>query len=219
MNRKRIAVFLSGRGSNFRSLHEEVERGTINGKITTVISDNPEARGLAYAQERGIENRVFIWDRKETRSAYFEPIVTYLNTLSIDLIVLAGFMLVLSENIIDAYRNRIINIHPALLPSFPGVEAQRQALAYGVKFSGCTVHFIDDGVDTGPVIGQRVVPVYDEDDEHSLSKRILEQEHRLYPEVVRLFCDDRLSLEGRIVSITDKIDPFRHASFEKHEEG
>jgi phosphoribosylglycinamide formyltransferase-1 len=125
----------------------------------------------------------------------------YLETLSIDLIVLAGFMIVLSENIIRRYQNRIINIHPALLPSFPGVEAQRRAYEYGVKYSGCTVHFIDEGVDTGPVIDQRVVPVHDDDDAHSLAERILEQEHILFPEVVRLFCDDRLVVHGRKVFI------------------
>jgi phosphoribosylglycinamide formyltransferase-1 len=182
-------------------LHEEIDRGAIHGTIVTVVSDNPDAQGLLYADEKGIENRVYVWDRNEPRSVYFQSIIDYLDSLSIDLIVLAGFMLVLSENIIDAYRNRIINIHPALLPSFPGTEAQRQALEYGVKFSGCTVHFIDDGVDTGPVIEQRVVPVFDDDDEHSLADRILEQEHLLYPEVVRIFCEGRLSIEGRRVRI------------------
>jgi phosphoribosylglycinamide formyltransferase-1 len=197
---KRIAVFLSGRGSNFRSIHREVERGTISGKIVTVVSDNSHAGGLVYAEEMGLEHRVFEWERKTTtRAEYFQGIIEYLNALSIDLIVLAGFMLVLSENIIRAYRNRIINIHPALLPSFPGVEAQRQAFEYGVKYSGCTVHFIDEGVDTGPIIGQHVVPVHDDDDAHSLAERILEQEHLLYPEVVKLFCDDRLVVKGRRV--------------------
>jgi phosphoribosylglycinamide formyltransferase-1 len=199
---KRIAVFLSGRGSNFRSIHREVEKGTINGRIVAVVSDNPQAEGLVYAREKGLEYRVFQWNRTTTtRAEYFQGIIEYLDPLSIDLVVLAGFMLVLSENIIRAYRNRIINIHPALLPSFPGVEAQRQAFDYGVKYTGCTVHFLDEGVDTGPIVGQRVVPVHDNDDAHSLVDRILEQEHMLYPHVVRLFCDERLVVKGRKVFV------------------
>jgi phosphoribosylglycinamide formyltransferase-1 len=197
----RIAVFLSGRGSNFRAIHEEIERGTIGGTIVAVVSDNPDAKGLQYAEKKGIEHRVFEWSGEKTRAEYFQRIMEYLETLSIDLIVLAGFMIVLSENIIGRYQNRIINIHPALLPSFPGVEAQRRAYEYGVRYSGCTVHFIDNGVDTGPVIDQRVVPVHDDDDAHSLAERILEQEHILFPEVVRLFCDDRLVVHGRKVFI------------------
>jgi len=197
MLKKRIAVLISGRGSNFKSIHREIEKGTINGEIVTVISDNPDAQGLLYAREKGIEHRVFEWNRKEMRADYFQRIMEYLADKSTDLIVLAGFMLVLSENIIRAYRNRIINIHPALLPSFPGVDAQQQAFEYGVKYSGCTVHFIDEGVDTGPIIQQRVVPVLDDDEVHILTDRILEQEHSLFPEVVRLFCADRLVVKGR----------------------
>ena len=199
---KRIAVFLSGRGSNFRSIHREVEGGGINGCIVSVVSDNPRAGGLVYAAEKNMEQRVFEWDRDtKTRAEYFQPIIEYLDALSVDLVVLAGFMLILSHNIISSYRHRIINIHPALLPSFPGVEAQRQAFEYGVKYTGCTVHFLDEGVDTGPIIGQRVVPVQDDDDVHSLADRILEQEHILYPEVVRLFCEDRLVVKGRKVFV------------------
>jgi phosphoribosylglycinamide formyltransferase-1 len=198
---KRIAVFLSGRGSNFRAIHKEVERGTIDGAVVTVVSDNPDAKGLQYAEEKGIEHRVFVRKDGETRAEYFQDIMEYLESLSIDLIVLAGFMIVLSENIIRRYQNRIINIHPALLPSFRGVEAQRRAYEYGVRYSGCTVHFIDEGVDTGPIIDQRVVPVRGDDDAHSLAERILEQEHILFPEVVRLFCDDRLVVNGRKVFI------------------
>ena len=202
MKKKRIAVLISGRGSNFRAIHREIEKGTINGEIVTVISENPDAQGLLYAREKGIEHRVFERNRNEPRTDYFQRIMKYLAEKSTDLVVLAGFMLVLSENIIHAYRNRIINIHPALLPSFPGVDAQLQAFEYGVKYSGCTVHFIDEGVDTGPIIQQRVVPVLDDDDAHTLADRILEQEHILFPEVVRLFCDSRLVIKGRKVFVT-----------------
>lgn len=203
MKKKSIAVFISGRGSNFRAIYEEIERGNINGEIVALISDNPDAQGLRYGREKGIEDRVFQWTRGVPRDRFFQGIMDYLDQRGIDLIVLAGFMLVISKNIIERYRNRIVNIHPALLPSFPGEEAQRKAFEYGVKYSGCTVHFVDEGVDTGPIIQQRVVPVFDDDNAEILAARILEQEHQLFPEVVRLFCEDKLEIVGRRVLIKE----------------
>ncbi len=202
--KKRIGVFISGRGSNFRAINEEIKKGGINGEIVVVISDNPDAKGLLYARQEGIPTHVFIKEKAEKRDDYFSRIMVKLEEYNLDLILLAGFMRVLSKNIINEYRNRIINIHPALLPSFPGVHAQKQALEYGVKISGCTVHFVDEGVDTGPIIIQRAVPVYDDDTEESLADRILEQEHKAFPEAVRLFCEDRLTVHGRRVYILEK---------------
>jgi len=198
---KRIAVFISGRGSNFKNILDNTRKGNIKGKIVVVVSDNPEAPGLGYADE-GIEKAVFVKKKGEPRDHYYERIIEFLSQKKVDLIVLAGFMKVLSCNIIEKYRNRIINIHPALLPSFPGTHAQKQALEYGVKYSGCTVHFVDEGVDTGPIILQDVVPVLDDDTEETLSARILEREHVIFPQAVALFCEDRLIVKDRKVIIT-----------------
>ncbi len=201
--KKRIAVFISGRGSNFKSILDHVQKGDINGEIVVVISDNPQAKGLDYARENNIHFRVFEFNRGVNRDKYFEEIVNYLEGFGVDLILLAGFMRVLSSNIIRRYKNRIINIHPALLPSFPGTHAQRQALEYGVKVSGCTVHFVDEGVDTGPIIIQEAVEVLDTDTEETLAARILEKEHIAYPRAVKLFCDNKLKIDGRRVFIQD----------------
>lgn len=201
MSKKRIAVFISGRGSNFKAILNEINKGTINGSIEHVISDNPDAKGLLFARENDIECAVFEKSKDESRSDYFDNIISALKAHDIDLILLAGFMKVLSGNIVRAYRNRILNIHPALLPSFPGEQSQKQALEYGVKFSGCTVHIVDEGVDTGPIVLQEAVPVLDDDTEGILSDRILEKEHTIYPRAVKLFCDDRLSITGRRVFI------------------
>jgi phosphoribosylglycinamide formyltransferase-1 len=181
---------------------EETKKGTINGMIELVVSDNPDAPGLQYAKENNIECAVFKKLKEETRSEYFEKIISELEMKKIDLVVLAGFMKILSPNIVRKYRNRMLNIHPALLPSFPGEQAQRQALDHGVKYSGCTVHFVDEGVDSGPIIVQEAVPVKEGDTEQTLSDRILEKEHIIYPEAVRLFCEDKLVVKGRKVVIT-----------------
>jgi phosphoribosylglycinamide formyltransferase-1 len=193
-------MFISGRGSNFKAILEEVKRGTINGEIVAVISDNADAKGLQYAEESGIESKVFAKQGEDSRQSYFERIIAFLEERNIDLICLAGFMKVLSKNIVDRYRNRILNIHPALLPSFPGENAQARAVEHGVKFSGCTVHFIDEGVDSGPIVIQEVVPVLNNDNEQTLAARILEKEHQVYPLAVRLFCEDRLSVKGKKVT-------------------
>jgi phosphoribosylglycinamide formyltransferase-1 len=201
MKVKKIAVFISGRGSNFKAIATEVNRGKINAVLDVVISDNPDAAGLKYAHKQEIEYVVFKKKKDQSRSDYFVEISEFLKRRKIDLIVLAGFMKVLSSNIIEEYRHRILNIHPALLPSFPGVHAQKQALEYGVKYSGCTVHFIDEGIDSGPIILQEVVPVFEDDTEDTLSARILEKEHTIYPNAVKLFCENRLIIEGRRVFI------------------
>lgn len=192
MNKKKIAIFISGRGSNFKAIAEEIKKGNIDAEIDTVISDNSDAKGLFYAKENSIEYVIFE-KLEESRSEYFQKIISFLEKRNIDLIVLAGFMKILSANIINTYENRIINIHPALLPSFPGTNAQKQALDCGVKYTGCTVHFVDEGVDTGPIISQEVVPILDEDTEETLSDRILKKEHIIYSEAIRLFCENKFS--------------------------
>ena len=206
MAKKRIACFISGRGSNFKAILEETRKENINGEIVLVVSDNPDAKGLEYAKEAGIPHAVFVKSPQETRERYFERIISLLEESSVDLICLAGFMKVLSPNIVKSYKNRILNIHPALLPSFPGENAQDQAVRYGVKLSGCTVHFVDEGVDTGPVIIQQAVEVLEDDTEQTLAARILEKEHVIYPLAVRLFCDGSIIVDGRKVRIRQKVD-------------
>jgi phosphoribosylglycinamide formyltransferase 1 len=204
MDGTRIAVFLSGRGSNFMAIHGNAEKGEIQGSVALVVSDVADAPGLAYARVKGLRTAVFAKKRGESRTDYFERVVSLLEEHAIELVVLAGFMKVLSPNIIQRYRHRILNIHPALLPSFPGTHAQKQALEYGVKWSGCTVHFVDEGVDTGPIVLQEAVPVLQGDNEESLSARILEREHRIFPEAVRLFCEGKLEVRGRLVIIKQR---------------
>ncbi|HEU4795074.1 MAG TPA: phosphoribosylglycinamide formyltransferase [Pyrinomonadaceae bacterium] len=182
---KRIAVLISGRGSNMLALHDAMRKGKIpNAEIVLVISDKGEAPGLLLAAQRGIE-AVAIERKRRTREEHEQAIAGLLNERRVDLICLAGYMRLLSPWFIEAFRNRILNIHPSLLPSFPGLDAQRQALEHGVKFTGCTVHFVDETLDGGPIIAQRVVPVLVGDTVESLSARILEQEHELYPEAVK----------------------------------
>ena len=183
--KKRLAVLISGRGSNMLALHDAVRAGKIpNAEIVVVISDKENAAGLALAAARGIET-VAIERKGRSREEHEEEIIAALRERRIDLICLAGYMRLLSPCFIDAFRKRILNIHPSLLPSFPGLDAQRQALAHGVKFTGCTVHFVDETLDGGPIIAQRVVPVFDGDTVEMLSVRILAQEHQLYAEAVR----------------------------------
>jgi phosphoribosylglycinamide formyltransferase-1 len=180
----RIAILISGRGSNMVALADAVREGRIpNAEIALVISDQPEAKGLAIAEERGLKT-VVIERRGRKREEHEQEIVSVLRAERIDLICLAGYMRVLSPFFVDAFSLRILNIHPSLLPSFPGLDAQRQALEHGVKVSGCTVHFVDNTLDGGPIIAQRAVPVLDGDTVESLSSRILEQEHILYPEAL-----------------------------------
>lgn len=200
-----IAVFISGRGSNFLALLKNIEKGVIkNCQIAVVFSNNPNAKGLEYAAEAGIKTIVIPSKNRSDRVEYDKEIINALSEYNVDLICLAGYMRIVTEELVEAYKNKIINIHPALLPSFPGLHAQKQALDYGVKVSGCTVHFVDGGMDTGPIILQKTVPVYDNDTEDTLSARILEQEHTAYSEAVALYAAGRLKVSGRKVEILDK---------------
>ena len=183
---KRLGILISGRGSNMVALAEAVRDGRIpNVEIAIVISDQPNAAGLAKAQERGIETLV-IERGGRARAEHDREIVCALKARAVDLVCLAGYMRVLSRDFVDAYRERILNIHPSLLPSFPGLDAQRQALDAGAKVSGCSVHFVDETLDGGPIIAQRTVAINRDDTVESLSARILIEEHKLYPEVVAM---------------------------------
>ncbi len=195
--RKKIGVLISGRGSNMMSILDASERGDINGDIVVVISNKADAEGLKNAAARGVE-ALFVSHRDfADRESFDRAVVDKLEKREVELVCLAGFMRLLSPWFVSRFHNRIMNIHPALLPSFPGLHGQKQAVDYGVKISGATVHFVDEKLDHGPIIIQRAVDVLDDDTEESLSARILEIEHRIYPEAVRLFCDDRLRVEDR----------------------
>ena len=199
------AVFISGRGSNFLALLKNIEKGVLkNCHIAVVFSNNPNAKGLEYAEKAGIKTIVIPSKNRSDRIEYDREIINALAEYNIDLICLAGYMRIITEELVETYKNRIINIHPALLPAFPGLHAQKQALDYGVKVTGCTVHFVDGGMDTGPVILQKTVPVYDNDTEDTLSARILEQEHIAYSEALSLYAAGRLKVSGRKVEVLDK---------------
>src|ERR1700693_5751167 len=200
---KRIGVLLSGRGSNFEALAESVAAGKIPGaEIAIVISNQPDALGLKRDEARGIAARL-IPSKGLQREAYDRLVAVALQEYKVDLICLAGYMRLLSPYFVAAFPQRILNIHPSLLPAFPGLEAQKQALEHGVKFAGCTVHFVDENLDAGPIILQAVVPVLDGDDEHALSQRILKEEHRIYSEAVKMILDGKWRIEGRRVLRTD----------------
>ena len=195
---KKLGILLSGRGSNFEAIARHALAGEIPAQVAVVISNREEAPGLAKAKEMGLAAR-FIPSKGKDREAYDREVVAVLKEFGVDLVCLAGFMRILSPYFIREFPRRILNIHPALLPAFPGLEAQKQALDYGVKFSGCTVHIVDEGVDTGPIVCQAVVPVLDDDTPETLSARILKEEHRIYSEAICLLLDDRLRFEGRRV--------------------
>lgn len=199
---KRIGVLLSGRGSNFEALAESVAVGRIPGaEIAVVISNREGAPGIDRARARGIETRM-IPSKGLEREAYDRQVVAALQEKKVDLVCLAGFMRLLSPYFIAAFPGRILNIHPSILPAFPGLEAQRQALEYGVKFTGCSVHFVDENLDAGPIVAQGVVPVRDDDTTESLSERILREEHRIYSEAVRVVLEGRFRVEGRRVILS-----------------
>ena len=197
--KKRIGVLLSGRGSNFEALAESVAAGRIpNAEIAMVISNREGAPGIDRAKSRGIATRV-IPSKGLERETYDRQVAAVLDEHTVDLICLAGYMRLLSPYFVAKFAKRILNIHPSLLPSFPGLEAQRQALEYGVKFAGCTVHFVDETLDAGPIILQAVVPVEDDDSEASLSERILKEEHRIYSEAVKIVLEGKYKIAGRRV--------------------
>jgi len=195
-----IGVLVSGRGSNLQSIIDHVESGYLKDiKLSVVISDIKDAYALERAKMHGID-AVFIDPRAYGNKIEFEKkIIETLQLYGVDLVLLAGYMRILGSEVIQAYRDRIMNIHPALLPSFKGLHGPKQALEYGVKVAGCTVHFVDEGMDSGPIILQSCVPVKDEDTENTLASRILEQEHRIFPEAVKLFTEGKLKVDGRIV--------------------
>jgi phosphoribosylglycinamide formyltransferase-1 len=197
--KKRIGVLLSGRGSNFVALADSVAAGRIpNAEMAIVISNREGTPGIDKAKERGIPTKV-IPSKGLEREVYDRQVVAVLNDHKADLICLAGYMRLLSPYFVASFPNRILNIHPSLLPSFPGLESQRQALEYGVKFAGCTVHFVDENLDAGPIVLQAVIPVRDEDTEVTLSERILAEEHRIYSEAVKIVLDAKYRIAGRRV--------------------
>ncbi|MGB4599374.1 MAG: phosphoribosylglycinamide formyltransferase [Trichlorobacter sp.] len=198
-----IGVLVSGNGSNFQAIVDALENGRItDGRIACLISNKADAYALERARKHNIPAIVLDHKGYPNRTAYDQALVALLKEHGVQLVVLAGFMRLLSPLMVEAFPHAIMNIHPALLPAFPGLDAQQQALEYGVRYSGCTVHFVDIGTDTGPVILQAVVPILAGDTVESLSQRIHGEEYRIYPEAVRLFCANRLRVEGRRVHIS-----------------
>ncbi len=199
----RIAVLASGRGSNLQAIIDAIEAGRLKASLPVVISDRPDAQALDRARRHGAK-ALFVNPREHPdREGFDRAVLALLAEHRIELVCLAGFMRILSPTFIRAYAGRIMNIHPALLPAFPGLHAQRQALEHGVKVSGATVHFVDEGVDTGPIIIQAPVPVHEDDTEETLSARILAEEQQIYPRAIQLFAEGRLALRGRQVMILD----------------
>jgi phosphoribosylglycinamide formyltransferase 1 len=199
---KRIGVLLSGRGSNFEALAESIRAGRIPGaEIALVVSNRDGAPGIEKARARGMATRV-IPSKGLERETYDRQVAAALQDANVDLVCLAGYMRLLSPYFIAAFPQRILNIHPSLLPAFPGLEAQRQALEHGAKFTGCTVHFVDENLDAGPIVLQSAVAIRDDDTVESLSERILREEHRIYTEAVRVILEARFRIEGRRVLIT-----------------
>ena len=197
----KVAVLVSGRGSNLQALIDAVASKELNVEICLVLSDKADAYALERAHRHGIPTAVVQRKGYSDKEQFQKAILEEVKSHGAELVVLAGFMRILGRTFLSSFPNRVINIHPALLPAFPGIDAQRQALDYGVKFSGCTVHFVDEGLDSGPIIVQRVVPVMDDDDRDALADRILEQEHLLIVEGVKLFSEGRLKVDGRKVTI------------------
>jgi len=199
--KKRLGVLLSGRGSNFEALAESVAAGRIpDAEIVIALSNREDARGIEKARAVNIEARV-ISSKGLEREAYDKLVIAALQEERVDLVCLAGYMRLLSPQFVAAFSNRILNIHPSLLPAFPGLEAQRQALEHGAKFSGCTVHFVDENLDAGPIVLQSCVPIEDSDTPETLAERILREEHRIYTEAVRIVLEGRYRIEGRRVLI------------------
>ncbi len=198
-----LGVLASGRGSNFQSIIDSINSGFLKAKIAVLITDNPEAYAIERAKNHNIE--AFIIRPKEfpDKDSYYSHIADVLKSRGVKLVVLAGFMRVVGRPLINEFQNKIMNIHPALLPSFPGLHGQKQAVDYGVKISGCTVHFVNEGVDTGPIIIQAAVPAHEDDTEDSLSERILKQEHKIFPLAIKLFSEGKITVVGRKVIIKE----------------
>ena len=195
---KKLGILLSGRGTNFAAIAKSVQEGRVQAEIAVVISNRAEAPGVEYARQLGLEARV-IPSKGKQREEHDAEVVAVLREKQVDLVCLAGYMRLLSPLFIRSFPHRILNIHPALLPAFPGLEGQKQALEHGVKISGCTVHFVDEQLDHGPIVVQRAVPVLPADDEHSLAARILEQEHIAYSEAINIVLSGNWEIVGRRV--------------------
>ena len=198
----RLGILISGRGSNFEAIANAIARRKLDAEIAIVISNRAAAGGLEIARQRGIPMRV-IESRGMEREAYDKLVIDELKTHEVDLVCLAGFMRLLSASFVESFPNRVINIHPSLLPAFPGLDAQRQALEYGAKITGCTVHLVDEFLDSGPILVQSAVPVLDADTVDTLSARILAQEHVIYPKAIQYLVERRVTLEGRRVMIRE----------------
>jgi len=199
----RLGILISGRGSNFEAISNSIARRKLDAEIAIVISNKASAPGLEIARQRGIPMRV-IPSQGLDRQAYDKLLIDELRTHEVDLVCLAGFMRLLSADFVRAFPNRVLNVHPSLLPAFPGLDAQRQALEHGVKITGCTVHFVDEFLDSGPIVIQAAVPVIDDDTVETLSDRILLQEHVIYSQAIQLVVEDRVIIEGRRVRIREE---------------
>ena len=203
MKKVKLGVLVSGRGSNLQAIIDNIEKGLLPAEIVAVISDQPDAYSLERARKHNIPAiHISAKGYRGKRDEYDALLVTEFQKNNVELVCLAGFMRIITPTLIKAFPNRILNIHPALLPAFPGLHVQKAALDHGVKFSGCTVHFVDEGMDTGPIIVQAVVPILDNDTEDSLSERILKQEHKIYSRAINLYAEGRLKIDGRRVFVT-----------------
>lgn len=196
-----IGILVSGSGSNLQSIIDHIEGGTLDAEIKVVLSNNSDAYALERCRKHRIPSVVLDHRQFDRRESYDRRAIAILESSGVELVVMAGFMRILSPEFFKAFPQRIINIHPALLPAFPGMHVQQKALEYGVKFAGCTVHFADEGIDTGPIIIQSVVPVYEDDTADTLSTRILREEHRIYPQAIQYYAEGKIVIEGRKVLI------------------
>jgi phosphoribosylglycinamide formyltransferase-1 len=197
----KLGVLASGRGSNFQSIIDEIEAGSLNASINLLITDNPDAYAIERAKKQSIKYLYLNPHDFKSKNDFYTRIARELVKRDVDLVILAGFMRIVGKPLIEAFPNRIINIHPALLPAFPGLHSQKQAVDYGVRVSGCTVHFVDEGMDTGPIIIQAAVVVSPDDTEDTLSERILRLEHKIFPYAIRLYSEGRLYADGRTIKI------------------
>lgn len=198
----KLGVLISGTGSNLQSIIDHIEKGSLKAIIKIVIANNPDAYGITRAKKHGIPVVVLKNGDFKNKEEFDLELIRILKNNCVDLVILAGFMRIITPTLLKAFPHKIMNIHPALLPSFPGVHGQRQAVDYGVKLSGCTVHFVDEGVDTGPIIMQKAVQVFDDDTEETLAARILKEEHKIYPRAIQFFAEGKIEINGRKVRIT-----------------
>ena len=200
-NLLKLGVLVSGNGSNLQSIIDHIEKDSLKAIIKIVISNNPEAYGITRAKKHGIPVVVLKNVDFKNKEEFDLELIRILESKCVDLVILAGFMRIIKPTLLKAFPQKIMNIHPALLPSFPGIHGQKQALEYGVKISGCTVHFVDEGVDTGPIIMQKALQVLDDDTEETLAARILKEEHKIYPRAIQLFAEGKIEINGHKVRI------------------